>query len=318
MWVNARSVPLARLFLGDAVYRITTPAALDKLTGSIAALGVLGPPILRTKADGYQIVAGFRRIEACRLLGRSEIPARVLPEDSDHRTCVRLAIADNSLQRPLNLIETARALNLLAGIAVDDKELSREAAGLALPENPALIRKIMSLTTLPEGLQDRLAAGDLSLAMALELKRFDGRTAESLGRLFTDLKLGLNRQREVLSLLTEIARREETTVAELLDEPALQSLLRSPDLERIQKAGQLRSRLRRRRYPALSAATARFQELVRHLNLGPGVALIPPDNFEGTTYTLAITFDRLDQLGDRRLQIEILLRNPTLRDFLEK
>jgi hypothetical protein len=128
----------------------------------------------------------------------------------------------------------------------------------------------------------------------------------------------LNRQREVLSLLAEIARREETTVAELLDEPELQGLLRSPDLERIQKAGQLRSRLRRRRYPVLSAATARFQELVRHLNLGPGVALIPPDNFEGTTYTLAITFDRLDQLGDRRLQIEILLRNPALRDFLEK
>jgi ParB family transcriptional regulator, chromosome partitioning protein len=318
MWINARSVPLARLFLGDAVYRITTPAALDKLTGSIAALGMLAPPVLRQKADGYQIVAGFRRIEACRLLGRSEIPARVLPEDSDHRTCVRLAIGDNSLQRPLNLIETARALNLLAGIAVDDKALSREAAGLALPGNPALIRKIMSLTTLPESLQDRLAAGDLSLAMALELKRFDGRTAESLGRLFTDLKLGLNRQREVLSLLAEIARREETTVAELLDEPELQGLLRSPDLERTQKAGQLRSRLRRRRYPVLSAAMARFQELVRHLNLGPGVALIPPDNFEGTTYTLAITFDRLDQLGDRCLQIEILLRNPALRDFLEK
>jgi ParB family transcriptional regulator, chromosome partitioning protein len=318
MWFNARPLPLARLFLGDAVYRITTPAALDKLTDSIAAIGVLAPPVLRQKGDGYQIVAGFRRIEACRLLGRSEIPARVLPEDSDHRTCVRLAIGDNSLQRPLNLIETARALNLLAGIAVDDKALSREAAGLALPGNPALIRKIMSLTTLPESLQDRLAAGDLSLAMALELKRFDGRTAESLGRLFTDLKLGLNRQREVLSLLTEIARREETTVAELLDEPELQGLLRSPDLERTQKAGQLRSRLRRRRYPVLSAAMARFQELVRHLNLGPGVALIPPDNFEGTTYTLAITFDRLDQLGDRCLQIEILLRNPALRDFLEK
>jgi hypothetical protein len=46
--------------------------------------------------------------------------------------------------------------------------------------------------------------------------------------------------------------------------------------------------------------------------------LVPPDNFEGTTYTLAITFDRLDQLRDRRLQIENLLRSQTLKAFFEK
>jgi ParB family chromosome partitioning protein len=229
-----------------------------------------------------------------------------------------VAIADNSLQRPLNLIETARALNLLAGVAADEMELSRQAAVLALPDNPSLMRKIMSLTTLPAGLQNRLAAGELAMAMALELKRLDSVTAESLGRLFADLKLGLNRQRELLSLLTEIARREEMTMSELLTDRAFRNLMSAPDLERSQKAGQLRSLLRRRRYPVMSAATARFQDLVRHLNLGPGVQLVPPGNFEGTTYTLAITFDRLDQLRDRSLQIENLLRSQTLKAFFEK
>lgn len=318
MRFNEQSLPLKRLHLRDTQYRITTTDAIDKLKDSIAALGVLDPPILRQKADGYRIVAGFRRIEACRLLGRYDIRARVLPNDIDDATCVRLAIADNSLQRPLNLIETARALNLLDGVAADERELSRQAAGLALPDNPSLMRKIMSLTALPAGLQTRLAAGGLALAMALELKRLDSATAESLGRLFTDLKLGLNRQRELLSLMTEIARREEKTVSELLNEPALRDLLSAPDLERSQKAGQLRSVLRCRRYPVMSAATARFQDLVRHLNLGSGVQLIPPGNFEGTTYTLAITFDRLDQLRDRSLQIEKLLLSRTLRVFLEE
>ncbi len=105
----------------------------------------------------------------------------MLPTDIDDSTCVRLAIADNSFQRPLDLIETARALNLLAGVAADEMELSRQAAGLALPDNPSLMRKIMSLSTLPAGLQSRLAAGELSLAMALELKRLDSATAESWG-----------------------------------------------------------------------------------------------------------------------------------------
>jgi len=318
MRFNEQSLPLKSLQLEDTVYRITTSDVIDKLKDSIAALGVLDPPILRKKAGAYQIVAGFRRIDACRLLGRSDLRARVLPTDTDDSTCVRLAIADNSLQRPLNLIETARALNLLAGVAADETDLSRQAAGLALPGNPALMRKIMSLTTLPAGLQTRLAAGELAMAMALELKRLDSATAESLGRLFADLKLGLNRQRELVSLLTEIARREKITISELLNEPALQNLLSAPEIERSQKAGELRSLLRRRRYPVMSAATAGFQDLVRHLNLGPGVQLIPPGNFEGTTYTLAITFDRLDQLRDRSLQIENLLRSQSLRAFFEK
>ncbi|MGB5422846.1 MAG: ParB/RepB/Spo0J family partition protein [Desulfobacterales bacterium] len=317
MRFNEQSLPLESLQFEDTVYRITTSDAIDKLKDSIAALGVLDPPIVRKRTGGYQIVAGFRRIDVCRLLGRSDTRARVLPEGTDDSTCVRLAIADNSLQRPLNLIETARALNLLAGIAADEMDLSRQAAGLALPDNPSLMRKIMLLTTLPTGLQNRLAAGELALAMALELKRLDSATAESLGCLFADLKLGLNRQREILSLMSEIARREGITLAELLTEPSLRNLLSAPDLERSQKAGQLRSMLRQRRYPVMSAATARFQDLVRDLNLGPGVELIPPGNFEGTTYTLTITFDRLDQLRDRSLQIENLLRSQTLKAFFE-
>ena len=148
MHFNEQSLSLESLHLRDTRYRITTSDAIDKLKNSIAALGVLNPPILRQKAGGYRIVAGFRRIDACRLLGRHDIRARVLPTDIDNSTCVRLAIADNSLQRPLNLIETARALNLLAGVAADEMELSRQAAALALPDNPSLMRKIMSLTTL--------------------------------------------------------------------------------------------------------------------------------------------------------------------------
>jgi len=317
MRFNEQSLPLKSLQLEDTVYRITTSIAIDKLKDSIAALGVLDPPIVRKKDGGYQIVAGFRRIDACRLLGRHDIRVRVLPTDIDESSCVRLAIADNSFQRPLNLIETARALNLLAGVAVDQMDLSRQADVLSLPDNPTLMQKIISLTSLPAGLQSRLAAGELAMAMALELKRLDSATAESLGRLFADLKLGLNRQRELLTLLIEIARREKITVSELLNEPTLRNLLSAPEIERSQKAGQLRSLLRRRRYPMMSAATADFQDLVRQLDLGPGVQLVPPGNFEGTTYTLAITFDRLDQLRNRRLQIENLLRSQALKAFFE-
>ncbi len=316
MRFDERSLPVESLRLEDAHYRLTTSGPVETLTGSIAVLGVIDPPIVCATAGGYRIVAGFRRIEACRLLGHAEIRARVLPGDGDEADRVRLAIADNSLKRPLGPIETARALNLLAGISDGEETLSRQAAALALPDNPALMRKIMSLTILPEGLQARLASGELTLAMALDLRRFDTRTAEALARLFADLKLGLNRQREMLALVTEIARREQATVVDILTDPGLAEILSAADLERGQKAGRLRELLRQRRYPAISSTAARFQDLVRELNLGPGVRLVPPVDFEGATYTVAVCFERLDQLQARGRRIEKVVSSRRFKEFL--
>jgi ParB family chromosome partitioning protein len=318
MRFDQRSLPLDHLRANDAVYRITTSGAVVTLTHSIAELGVLHPPTVRRRAGGYQIVAGFRRIAACRHLGWSAVAARILPEHSDHAACVRLAIADNSLQRPLNLIETARALALLADVAADESEWRRQAALLSLPSNPVLMRKTMALTTLPPDLQATLASGGLSLSMALELKRFGNATAASLARLFTDLKLGLNRQREIVTLLEDIARRDRTTVAKVLAQPALQAILRAPAHDRTQKAERLRRHLRRRRYPQISAASDRFDTLVRQLNLGPGVRLTPPAHFEGATYTLTILFERLEQLRERSRQIQTLLSSRPLSTFMEE
>lgn len=318
MRFNEQSLPLERLRLEDEHYRITTPGPIENLTESIAALGVIDSPIVCATSGEYQIVAGFRRIAACRRLGRSEVRARVLPKGSDEATHVRLAIADNSLQRPLDVIETARALNLLAKISAGEEALSHQAAALALPANPALMRKIRSLTLLPAGLQARLETGELTLAMALDLRRFDQETAEILARLFADLKLGLNRQREMLALLTEIARRDQVTVGEILADPAFTQILSAPDLERGQKAGRLRNLLRQRRYPVISSTAARFEDLVRELNLGPGVRLVPPADFEGTTYTVAIAFDRLDQLQGRGRQLEKVVSSRRFKDFLKE
>ncbi len=318
MRFNEQSLLIESVQLEDEHYRITDRGPLEKLTASIADLGVIDPPMVCAQAGGYRIVAGFRRIEGCRLLGHAKIRARVLPGDGDEVTRVRLAIADNSLQRPLGPIETARALNLLARASDSEHALSRHAAALALPDNPALMRKIMSLTMLPAGLQEHLAAGELTLAMALDLQRFDQPTAEILARLFADLKLGLNRQREMLTLVTEIARREQATVVDILSDPGLAEILSAPDLDRGQKAGRLRVLLRRRRYPAISSTTARFQGLVRELTLGPGVRLIPPVDFEGTTYTVAIGFDRLDQLETRSRGLAKIFTSRGFKDFLAK
>ncbi len=312
-------IPLSRIDPSDSTYRITTAAAIDDVTKSIARIGLIHPPIVQPMDGGYRVVSGFRRAEAVRVLGWTEIPARWLSPEGDEATRVHLAIADNSLQRPLNRIETSRALNLLSGVAEDERHLIEMAAALSLPDNPSLIAKILPLASMPSVVQEGVASGHLPLPVALELNTLDIRTAVRLARIFTDLRLGLNRQRELLTLLSESAKREDRSVDDLLDDTEVKGVLDDADPDNTRRSARLRALLFRRRYPTISETSARFERLLKGLDLGPGVRLAPPANFEGTNYTLSISFDRIDQLVERGGRcLEALGRSDALKAFLEE
>jgi ParB family chromosome partitioning protein len=317
MHFKEKSISLAHICAEDSTYRITTARRSDDLKVSIAAMGLIHPPIFQRSTAGYRIISGFRRIEAIRDLGQTDLKACLLPADCSESTRVRLAIADNSLQRPLNLLESSRALNLLSRIAVDESHLSEMAAVLSLPDNPAMIAKIISLNTMAAPIQMGVESGALTLAMALELDRFDVNIAESLARTFIDLRLGLNRQRELLTLLNEIAKREDRPIDAVLAEEDIRKIIDNDDLDNPRKSRQLRALLYQRRYPAISEKSQRFNGMVKSMRLGDGVKLIPPGNFEGTTYTLSITFDRIDHLMGRGKCLETLGQSDALKSFLE-
>lgn len=310
-------VDLARIDAEDDAYRITAPADAAGLERSIQGVGLIAPPLLLRKSTdntaGFRIVAGFRRVAACVALGWRCIPARVLPPETARLTCIRLAVADNAGQRALNPIETSRALRLLSDLCPDPTDLARAAGDLGLPDTPGLIRKMLPLCVLPEALQSGILSGDISLSMAHTLAGLDRDLAVSLTGVFVDLKLSLNKQREVLTLLQEIAMRENLAVSDLFNEAEIRSVLDDPEADRNQRAAALRRRLRRRRYPAVSRAEARFAETLRALPLGEGIRLTPPKHFESTAYTLSLSFTSPAGLSDRRRRIDDILSHPAFK-----
>jgi len=318
MRFNEDSIPLADICESDSTYRVTTATTIDDLTDSIAVIGLIHPPILQRENSGYRIVSGFRRIAASRALGQKTIQTRLLPDDSDESTRVYLAIADNSLQRSLNLIESSRALNLLSRVTNDEHHLVEMAAVLTLPKNPAMIARLLPLTAMPTAIQAEVVSEGLPLSMALELDTFDIKTAEKLARIFTDLRLGLNRQRELLTHLREIAKREDRSIDAILADDEVRGITDNVDLGSVQKSGQLRALLYRWRYPSIAERSAQFNDLVKAMRLGSGIKLTPPIHFEGTAYTLSITFERFDQLADRGKSLKILRQSDALKKFLKE
>ena len=79
----------------------------EKLKESIKTHGVMQPILLRPKGTDYQIVAGTRRVEACKELGFRMIPAIV--QELDDKTAFELALSENIQRNQLTPFEEARA-----------------------------------------------------------------------------------------------------------------------------------------------------------------------------------------------------------------
>ena len=301
----------------DDTYRITTPAAVDDLAVSIQHAGLINPPILVKKQDRYSIVAGFRRIAAMQQLSCRQISARVMPMESSALECIRVAIADNTSQRKLDLLEVSRALALLDACVEDREYLFKEAKSLGLPDNHHHIEKIMGLCRLPQLIQTGVFQNRISLNMALELHEFEMPAAILLARVFMELKLNRNKQKEICTHIKEIAHREKCSTHKILLSEGIPEVLGDKDLDNLQKTRLVRYNLRRRRFPNLLLAEEAFQHNLRQLNLGNGISLLPPEYFEGTSLKLRMSFKNMNELKE---QIDILnktLINPHLKKIFK-
>ena len=196
MRLHEQIVPLDRIDSEDTTYRITTRSGTADLIASIVDLGVVHAPILQPRGKQRTIVAGFRRIAACRKIQLTEVTAKLLPSDSTEQQRIELAVADNSLQRPLNLIESARSLEMLSRCHSGSAELLGAAARLNLPNNPDHVNKLLRLASLSPSLQNAVRDEVIALSMALKLGDLEASVADEWIRIFRDLNVGLNRQRE--------------------------------------------------------------------------------------------------------------------------
>ena len=311
-------VPLARISLQNDDYRITTREDLDDLLGSIQPAGLISPPILIKQNFGYTIISGFRRIAACQKLGWSEIIARILEPDMNHLDCLKLAITANASQRPLNLIETSRSFQKLSVFTDSLKELTAAAAICGLPTNHSIIVKIKNLCLLPPSIQNSILNETISLTMANELAMHEPDAAVGFARLFEQLKLGLNKQKEIVTLIGEIARREDIPICQVLAADPFQQILADQDLDRGQKGQKIRSFLRQWRFPRIVKAEQTYYAHLKKLKLNPAIKLIPPKEFEGTTYTLNLNFTSLAHLKMLQSILDKVAEHPSFKEIVEE
>lgn len=174
--------------------------ALEDLANSIREQGVLQPIMVRPAGvgQGYELVAGERRLRASKLAGREDIPA-IIRDVTDEQS-LALALIENLQRENLNALEEAKGLDQL----LKNYGLSQEALAQKVGKSRSAVANSLRLLQLPEEMQQSLFRDTISAGHARALLAVaDADSREEIWRRIVDRGLSVREAEELASYWKE-------------------------------------------------------------------------------------------------------------------
>ncbi len=192
---------------------------LASLTASISEHGVIQPILVTETVDGYQLVAGERRLRAAQAAGLERIPA-VVRQLAD-RDQLELALVENLQREDLDPLETAEAYRQL----IDDFGFSQDDVANRVGRARSTVANTLRLLDLAPGVQAAVADGRLTEGHGRAL---GGLAPELQDRVLDSVigqELSVRQTEELVRRLREPKPEAAGSVARVVD----------PDLERVEE-----------------------------------------------------------------------------------
>lgn len=123
---------------------------LEELSESIKKNGLLQPILVRDMGGTYQIIAGERRWQACKLIGMKKVPVRIKEADDDET--IILALIENIQRSDLNPIEEAYGYRRM----MERGKMTQSEVAQAVSKGRTTITNALRLLELPEDAQQLL------------------------------------------------------------------------------------------------------------------------------------------------------------------
>jgi len=136
---------------------------LEELKASIKEKGVLQPILVRKYEQGYEVVAGERRLRAAKALGLEQVP--VIIKNVTDREALVLALVENIQREELNAIEEAQGFKRL----MEEFQFTQEAVAEAIGKDRSTVTNLLRLLRLPNEIQKQVADNKLSMGHARAL-----------------------------------------------------------------------------------------------------------------------------------------------------
>ncbi|MCL1864367.1 MAG: ParB/RepB/Spo0J family partition protein [Spirochaetes bacterium] len=137
------------------------------LAESIKSVGLIQPIIVRAQDELFVLIAGERRLRACKLNGMKKIKSIVIEADDEKN--LTIALIENIQRENLNPIEEARAYKLM----INRFKLKQQDIAKKVGKDRTTITNSMRLLNLPEEIQNGIvdkiiSAGHAKVLLSLE------------------------------------------------------------------------------------------------------------------------------------------------------
>jgi len=143
------------------------PEAIDSLSRSIKEHGVLQPVILRPKDNGYELVAGERRLRASKKLGLKKIPG-IIKGLSDEEIA-QIALIENLQRKDLSFLEEAKGYKQL----IEEFNLTQKEMAERIGKSQSTVANKMRILNLPDKVREAIKGMSITERHARSLLRLE-------------------------------------------------------------------------------------------------------------------------------------------------
>ena len=133
---------------------------MEELKGSIKKHGIIQPIVVRKMANGYEIVAGERRLKAAKEIGLKKIPAII--KSINNEKSLEIALVENIQREDLNPVEQANAFKRL----IDEFKLTQQELAEVTGKSRSLVTNTIRLLKLNPEIQKNISEGKISFGHA--------------------------------------------------------------------------------------------------------------------------------------------------------
>ena len=158
------TLPLQQLRPGKYQPRTKmNPESLRELAESIKVQGVMQPVLVRPVGDGYEIIAGERRVRAAAIAGLHEVP--VIIKRVPDNAALAMSLIENIQREDLNPLEEAHGVQRL----IREFHFTHEQAAQAIGRSRSATSNLLRLTNLAAPVQQMVLDGKLDMGHARAL-----------------------------------------------------------------------------------------------------------------------------------------------------
>lgn len=133
-------------------------SALEELKNSLLENGIIQPITVRKTKQGYELIAGERRLRAAKMANFQTVPAYVRDRVTDQEM-LELAIIENVQREKLNPIELAEGYQQLIEVC----SLTQDEVARKIGKDRSTITNILRLLKLPDEVQDSLKKEEMTI-----------------------------------------------------------------------------------------------------------------------------------------------------------